>query len=62
MGERGSRGPWSDTQRASADDPTDTDRSGIAMQLLEAREQERAAVASELRIGTPLRVLSDRVQ
>jgi signal transduction histidine kinase len=49
--ERGSRGPWNETQRASADDPADGDRSGIAMQLLEAREQERAAVASELHDG-----------
>ena len=49
--ERGSRGPWNEIQRASADDPADGDRSGIAMQLLEAREQERAAVAAELHDG-----------
>src|SRR3954468_2681332 len=49
--ERGSRGPWSETQRASADDPADGNRPGIAMQLLEAREQERAAVAAELHDG-----------
>ncbi len=58
--ERGTRGPWTETQRASADDSADGDRSGIAMQLLEAREQERAAVAAELHDG-PAQALTNAI-
>lgn len=57
--ERGLRGPWTESQRASADDPDD-ERSRNAMQLLEAREQERASVASELHDG-PAQAISNAI-
>lgn len=50
--ERGSHGSWNETERASADEvDAANSRSGVAMQLLEAREQERSIVAAELHDG-----------
>jgi two-component system sensor histidine kinase DegS len=51
--ERGSGGSWTDGQRPGADDPEldVPSRGAAAMQLLEAREQERATVAAELHDG-----------
>jgi two-component system sensor histidine kinase DegS len=59
--ERGSRGSWTETQRAGADDPDlEVSRAGVAMQMLEAREQERATVAAELHDG-PAQAMANAV-
>lgn len=59
--ERGSRGSWTPTQRAGADEPeTQVWGPGVAMQLLEAREQERSAVAAELHDG-PAQAIANAV-
>jgi signal transduction histidine kinase len=59
--ERGSRGSWTETQRIGADDPDpDVSRAGVAMQILEAREQERATVAAELHDG-PAQAMANAV-
>lgn len=50
--ERGSRGSWSDSERLESDEQdSQNSRAGVAMQLLEAREQERSIVAAELHDG-----------
>jgi signal transduction histidine kinase len=60
--ERGGRGDWTASQRAAADEPEfDSPRGGPqAMQLLEAREAERMAIAAELHDG-PAQALSNAV-
>jgi signal transduction histidine kinase len=59
--ERGSRGTWTDSQRPGADDQDlDVSLGGVAMQMLEAREQERATVAAELHDG-PAQAMANAV-